>query len=152
MSQEESISEVQAKFEEFISNFKDESGKPKYREAVYLMPDNCETSLVIDFADLYSYNPKLGKATINRPAELIPEYEKSIKQLLMRIDPEYAEQTRVHVKFKNVPNKKKLGEIRSRDIYKLVSIEGVVVKTTPPTSVIDQAAYVCLPDLSLIHI
>ena len=138
--------EIESKFEHFILNFKDESGKPKYREAVYLMPDKCETSLVIDFADLYSYDPDLGRATIDRPAELIPAYERVVKQLLSRVDLEYAEQTRIHVKFKNVPNKKKLGEIRSRDIYKLVSIEGVVVKTTPPTSVIDKAAYVCVPD------
>jgi len=106
-------------------------------------------SLYIDFDKLDKINSELAEFLINKPVESIYNVEESFKDMdtaIGKIQP--------HIRFYNLPDtcKKAIRELRSENIGKLISIEGLVKKNTTVKADIKIAAYQCVKCGAIVRI
>ncbi|MDK6028281.1 minichromosome maintenance protein MCM [Ignisphaera sp. 4213-co] len=127
--------------EEFIKNYKVD-GRPKYRELVRRMILENRFDLEIDFNDIMSYNPKLAELLIRNPENTIKKFSKALRNVIEYEAPEYLEKIyEVIPRFKNLPFVYKIRDIRSDLVNKLIAVEGIVVRASPPKQKIVEAVY-----------
>jgi len=81
-----------------------------------------DKSIVIDFMDLAKYDVELSEQFLNEPYEALRNAELSIDQL------ELPEKKTFNIRFTNLPisQKKHIREVRSIDLFSMITIEGIV--------------------------
>ncbi len=137
-----SVESMEALFTDFLRNFRDEKGRFKYRERVRDMILSESRSLLIDYEDLVSYDPRLADILENSPDEAFQALGESIRALVRDESPEYANKVfkfyaRLSGWIKSIP----IRGIRSEHINKLVMVEGIIVRSTPPRHKLYKAVY-----------
>ena len=136
------VESLEALFTDFLRNFRDERGRFKYRERIRDMILSESKSLLIDYEDLVSYDPRLADILENSPDEAFQALGESIRALVRDENPEYAEKVfkfyaRLSGWVKSIP----IRGIRSEHINKLVMVEGIIVRSTPPRHKLYKAVY-----------
>jgi len=130
----------QEKFQEF---FKIE----KYRNLIKQMAVAEKHSVVIDFLDLSAFDSELAKAVQNNPEKYLGEYAVQALRSQLRIeDKQYAEMTSketFYVRVKGLPDKVSLRTIGAKHIEKLISFDGIVVRSTPVRPLLTEAVFKC---------
>jgi len=129
---------VQEKFEEF---FKQE----KYRNLIKQMAVAGKNSIVVDFLDLSLFDSKLAIELQNNPEKYLQEYMIPALKAQLRIeDKQYAEIVdRLYVRIKGLPEKVSLRAIGAKHIGKLISFDGIVVRSTPVRPLLLEATFKC---------
>ncbi len=142
LTKEEEISSLQALFTDFLRNFRDSKGKFKYRERVREMILRESKSLIIDYEDLISYDPHLADIIEESPDEAFPALSESIRTLVRDENPEYADKVfKFYARLSGWVKSTPIRHIRSEHINKLVMIEGIIVRSTPPRHKLYKATY-----------
>ncbi|AOL15736.1 Minichromosome maintenance protein MCM [Sulfolobus sp. A20] len=119
-------------FIEFLTTYKDEKGKIKYKDKINEMIAYRRKSIVINFSDILSFNEKIAEEIINNTKTVIPILENALYDYISQLDPTYQRDIdKVHVRIINIPRVFELRKIRSSEINKLISVEGILVKVTP---------------------
>ncbi|BBG23958.1 Minichromosome maintenance protein MCM [Sulfuracidifex tepidarius] len=119
-------------FIDFITSFTDRRGERKYVEKINKMIGYRNKSIEVDFNDVLSYSEDLANVMIVDAKHAIPLAERKLFDHIAEIDPDYQlEVNKVHVRLVNVPRSIQLRKIRSDDINKLISVEGILVRATP---------------------
>jgi len=97
-------------------------------------------SLYIDYEILDKKNPELAESLIDAPVKCIFTAEESFREIDTAIGV-----IRPHIRFFNLPDtcKKTIRELRSENIGKFVSIEGLVKKNTTVKADVKIAAFQC---------
>ncbi len=141
----ESVQESpEEKFKEFLRTFKSEDGTEKYRNRLSNIAVSGTRSLIISFEDLISFDSELAKMLIQKPDDLLELFCKSALAQLAIEDPEYAESIdELHVRFRRLPDRVQLRKVGSEYIGKLISLDGIIVRSTPIKSLIVKAAFKC---------
>ncbi len=99
----------------------------------------------IDFNDIISFSDELATYIINEPQTALRAFSQEIQNIVSEIDEEYLNRYQTFIaRFRNVPPTK-LREIRSEHVGKLIAIEGIVVRATPPKQKIVKAVFVHEP-------
>ncbi len=129
-------------FRDFLRMFKDDKGRFKYIERIRDMIINERKSLQIDYEDILRFDPKLIDIIEEAPDEALQAFSKAIKEIVEQEDPEYAEKVerfypRLNGWVKTIP----IRGLRSEHIGKLVAIEGIIVRATPPRQKIYKAVF-----------
>ncbi len=129
-------------FLQFLRTFKDEKGRFKYRERIQEMVRNEKITLQIDYEDLLLYDSRLIKVLEEDPAQALNALSESIRLIVNEEYPEFAKEVRRFYGrltgwVKSVP----IREIKAEHINKLVMVDGIVVKATPPRQKIFKAVY-----------
>lgn len=138
----EEFESLQHRFTDFLKTFKDDEGNFKYEYRIKEMIVNGKRSIVVDYEDLAKYDPKLLEEIINRPDEALHAFSESIKAVVYEFDEEYARSAdRFTPRLNGLPISYTLREISSEHINKLVMIEGILVKATPPKQRLFKAIY-----------
>jgi len=138
----EEIGSLQALFTDFLRNYRDDKGKFKYRERVREMILRESKSLIIDYEDLISYDPHLADIIEESPDEAFPAFSESIRVLVRDEDPEYADKVfKFYARLNGWVKSTPIRHIRSEHINKLVMIEGIIVRSTPPRHKLYKATY-----------
>jgi len=134
-------------FRNFIMSFRDpETKKVKYLEEIKQMILENRNYIEIDFSDIVEYSEELASTLINEPDRALNSLAEAIRQVVELEAPDYLEQHRKFFpRIKNVLNKVRIREIRSIHIGKLVEIEGIVVRATPPKQRIVKAVFIHEP-------
>jgi len=128
--------------ERFLKEFQDEGGSYKYREEIKRMILEERNSIQIDFRDLSSYSYELADYLINRPDEGLKILSKAIKSVVELEDPDYLKKySEFTARLYNVPFVVKLRELRYSHVGKLLTVEGIVVKATPPREKLVEAVF-----------
>ncbi len=129
---------IQEKFEEF---FKQE----KYRNLIKQMALAEKHSITIDFIDLSLFDNKLAIELQNNPEKYLQEYAIPALQAQLRIeDKQYAEIVdRLYVRVKGLPEKVSLRAIGAKHIGKLISFDGIVVRSTPVRPLLLEGVFRC---------
>jgi len=141
--QEERFDEVE-EFLRFIRSFRDEVGDLKYRDRLEQIVASGSRSLIVDFDDLLGFSRELGSRLVKNPRELLPELEKHCRPELAAIDPVYASKLRrFNIRIRGLPEKTSLRTIRTEHLNTLVSIEGIVVRSTPIKSLLLVGRFSC---------
>jgi len=129
---------------EFLKFFKDPlSGKYKYREAIREMIIEGRDYVVIDFNDLLKHDENVANMLINKPDEVIPLFSEAIRRVVELEYPEYLEKVgSFQPRFVNIPNLIKIRELRSDHVGKLIALEGIVVRASPPRQKLVKATFI----------
>ena len=129
-------------FIEFVTTFKDSKNKPIYLNQINEIIAYRKKSFYVNFADLFSYDQNLATLLINSPKEIIPILEKRIYDYIIEKDPQFqSEISNIHLRILNVPRTVELRKIRSSDIGKIISVEGILVKATPVKERLSKAVF-----------
>ena len=132
------------RFENFIKSYRTEDGTYKYRIMLQKLSLTGSKSLVIDFDDLLRFDPELAKKTLENPEEFIESASRAIKNVILIEDPDYAKKIeRFYPRFKNLPEKISLRQIRSHHIGQLVAIDGIITRASEVKPQLIEAVFEC---------
>ncbi|MCH2380668.1 MAG: minichromosome maintenance protein MCM [Nitrososphaerales archaeon] len=129
----------------FIKNFKDKSNVLKYQEALSQMVYHNSKSLIVDYEDLLIFDDDLSTILIERPDEVLSEFNSATYKSLYSVHPEYAESIKndIQVRLRSLPEQVPLRDISSKNLHRLSSVEGLVVRTSELKPLATSAAFAC---------
>lgn len=127
----------QERFQDFLKS-------DKYRQRISQMALAGSTSLVVDFEDLITTDSAWAEALVEKPDEYLSYANQAALAQLKIEEPGYAEGVEaVGVRFRSLLETVPLRTLGSGQIGKLVMLEGIVVRSTPVTPMVIQAAFRC---------
>lgn len=116
----------------------------KYEQALSEMPIKGLKSLIVDFYDLYAFDPDFACDLLANPDDLLPQFNIVAFQKLHVYDRGYAEKIQeVHVRFRVLPSETPLRTIGAIHIGKFLKVNGIIVKTTAVKPLLMKAAFRC---------
>jgi len=129
-------------FIEFLTTFKNTNNQNKYIERINELIAYRKKSLIVEFSDILSFNENLAYEIINNTKIVLPILEGALYDHILQLDPTYQRDIeKVHVRIVGIPRVIELRKIRSTDIDKLITIDGILVKVTPVKERIYKATY-----------
>ncbi len=138
-------SKLYDQFELFLKSITTPDGKYKYREQIAKLASIGKKSIVIDYQDLLKFDPDLAILLVDTPDVAIQELNKAAFDTLKVENPAYAEEIKdeFRVRIRGLSDRLNLRNVSSKYIDKLVSIGGMVVRTSEVMPLIRVAAFVC---------
>ena len=147
-AQSESISKskLQDQVKDFLSQFKDKSDAYKYVDEIDQMMAKKTQYIVVDYNDLVSY-PEIESVFSTDPDEILRAFGGAIKDILKERFPQYAEKIRhdIRVRISNYPSHRSLREVNAEVIGKVISVSGMVVRSSEIKPLAKELVYFC-PD------
>ncbi|MEM1611555.1 MAG: minichromosome maintenance protein MCM [Sulfolobales archaeon] len=135
----ERIEDLLGRFLEFIDSVKDSDGSIKYRKRIREAIAEGLRSVVIDYIDLINFDEELARIVIEDPEKSIKTLSEALTQSAKT---EYVLFTGELIpRFRGLPHSISIREIRNEHVGKLIQVEGIVVKMTPPRQRVVKAAW-----------
>ena len=126
--------------ERFLEFFK----KEKYRQKISQMAITGKESITVDFEELFAFDQRLAERLLEKPDEFLQHADNAAYAQLGIEDSEYAEKIeKVTVRIVELLGKEQLRKLGSKQMGKLVMIEGIVVRATPVRPMVMQASFKC---------
>jgi replicative DNA helicase Mcm len=131
------------RFQDFLRSFRADD-EHKYRKRLGNVALSGSRSIIIDFEDLIAHDADLARTILDKPDEYLEYLDRSAWAQLKIEDPEYAEIIkRLRVRFRKLPEKHSLRKIGSENIGRLLSIDGIIVRSTSVKPLLIKAAFQC---------
>lgn len=142
---QQTTSAIADELELFLRAFK-EDGNYKYFDRINNMMASNSTFIGVDYIDLDKNNPELTKLITDNPDDMFEAFEKAVYSILREIHYDYAQEIKdkIKVRIGNYSVQKGLREISADLINKLISVPGMVVRTSEIKPLAKKLAYVCL--------
>jgi len=133
------------KVKEFLTQYKDPSGSFSYVEQIDQMIVKQTTYIVVDFNDLVSV-PFIETKFRENADEILTAFRKAIFDMLKERNPEYAEKIEhdIRARIANFPGERSLRQINSDVITKMISVSGMVVRSSEVKPLAKELTYKCL--------
>ncbi|KAI3465768.1 hypothetical protein Pfo_022439 [Paulownia fortunei] len=140
-------------FLEFLKTFRvAEDGRggydPYYEAEVEAMRPNESNTMFIDFSHVMRFNDVLQKAISDEFIRFEPYLRNACKRYIMELKPTFIADDNpnkdINVAFYNLPLVKRLRELTTTEIGKLVSVSGVVTRTSEVRPELLQGSFKCL--------
>jgi len=133
------------KVKEFLTQYKDPSGSFSYVEQIDQMVVKQTTYIVVDFNDLVSV-PFIESKFRENADEILTAFRKAIFEMLKERNPEYAEKIEhdIRARIANFPGERSLRQINSDVITKMISVSGMVVRSSEVKPLAKELTYKCL--------
>jgi len=133
------------KVKEFLTQYKDPTGSFSYVEQIDQMVVKQTTYVVVDFNDLVSV-PLIESKFRESADEILAAFRKAIFELLKERNPEYAEKIEhdIRARIANFPDERSLRQINSDVITKMISVSGMVVRSSEVKPLAKELTYKCL--------
>jgi replicative DNA helicase Mcm len=146
LSEQQTAAALANDLEKFLKSFKDRDRNYKYFDKINNMMASGAQSLIVDYIDLDSYNPILAKEITHKPDEYLEAFNEAVLSVLREIHPDYEQEIRekIRVRIGNYTVQKGLREINADLINKLVSISGMVVRSSEVKPLAKKVAYKCM--------
>ncbi|HEU4985201.1 MAG TPA: ATPase, partial [Nitrososphaera sp.] len=130
---------------EFLQAFKDREGNYRYFDRINNMMASGVQSLVVDYIDFDSYSPDLAKQLTHKPDEMLEAFNEAALAILREIHHDYEQEIhdRIKVRIGNYTVQKGLRDINADLIDKLVSVSGMVVRSSEVKPLAKKVAYKC---------
>ena len=118
--------------------------KEKYRQRIAQLSISGKNSIVIDFEELYGFDQALAEMLLKKPEEYLQHAGKGAYEQLRIEDAEYAEKIeKIVIRIVQLLGKEQLRKLGSKQMSKLVMVEGIVVRATPTRPMVLQGAFKC---------
>lgn len=132
-------------FVRFIKNFKDKSQVLKYQKSLSKMVYDNSKSLIVDFEDLLLFDHEISTILIERPDEVLFQFNLAVKESLYSVNSEYTESIKndIQVRIRSLPDQVPLRDVSSKNLHRLISVEGLVVRTSELKPLATKAAFSC---------
>ena len=146
MAEQQTAAALANDLEKFLKSFKDRDSNYKYFDRINNMMASGAQSLMVDYIDLDSYSPVLAKEITHKPDEHLEAFNEAVLVVLREIHPDYEQEIRdkIRVRIGNYTVQKGLREINADLIDKLVSISGMVVRSSEVKPLAKKVAYRCM--------
>jgi len=133
------------KVKEFLTQYKDPTGSFSYVEQIDQMVVKQTTYIIIDFNDLVSV-PLIESKFRESADEILAAFRKAIFEMLKERNPEYAVKIEhdIRARIANFPNERSLRQINSDVITKMISVSGMVVRSSEVKPLAKELTYKCL--------
>src|SRR4030067_1708734 len=124
MAQKQATVDPQERFLEFFK-------KERYRQRIRNMALTGKESITVDFEELYSFDQALAEKLLEKPDEFLQHADHSAYAQLGIEDSESAEKMeKVIVRIVQLLGKEVLRKLGSKQMGKLIMIEGIVIRPT----------------------
>ena len=133
------------KVKEFLTQFKAPTGSFSYVEEIDQMMPKQTKYIVVDFNDLVSV-PFIESKFVENPDEILHAFSKAIYEILKERFPEYAKKIEheIRARIANFPAERSLRQINSEVITKMISVSGMVVRSSEVKPLAKEVTYKCL--------
>ncbi|HEX9678353.1 MAG TPA: minichromosome maintenance protein MCM [Nitrososphaera sp.] len=130
---------------EFLQAFRDKDGKYRYFDRINDMMAQNTQSLSVDYIDFDTYNPDLAKMLTHKPDGMLAAFDEAALSILREIHPDYEQEIRdkIRVRIGNYTVSKGLRDINADLIDKLVSVSGMVVRSSEVKPLAKKVTYKC---------
>jgi len=130
---------------DFLSSYKDQQGRAKYREDASRTISQGRTSLAIDFIDLLTYDKELAGELLAEPDTVLTAFDKAVYQLFTTLNPSLSSQSPLLFKarVKGITEKVPLRDISSAHIDRLIAVGGLVVRASEVRPYLMQGMWRC---------
>jgi len=126
--------------ERFLEFFK----KGKYRQKISQMAITGRESITVDFEELFAFDQRLAERLLEKPDDFLQHADNAVYAQLGIEDAEYAGKIeKVTVRIEKLLGKEPLRKLGSKQMGKLVMVEGIVVRATPVRPMVMNAAFRC---------
>jgi replicative DNA helicase Mcm len=126
--------------ERFLDFFK----KEKYRQRISQLAITGRSSVTIDFDELFGFDQALAELLLGKPEEYLQHAGKAAYEQLRIEEAEYAEKIeKIIIRVVKLLGKEQLRKLGSKQMGKLILVEGIVVRATPVRPMVLQAAFKC---------
>ena len=126
--------------ERFLEFFK----KEKYRQRIAQMAITGRESITIDFEELFGFDQRLAEILLDKPDDYMQHASNAAYGQLGIEDSEYAQKMeKIAVRVVQLLGKEQLRKLGSKQMGKLVMIEGIVVRATPVRPMVMIASFKC---------
>ena len=126
--------------ERFLDFFK----KQKYRKRIRQMALTGKESITVEFEELFAFDQALAERLLEKPDDFLQHANNAAYAQLGIEDQEYAEKMeKITVRITQLLGKEQLRRLGSKQMGKLVMIEGIVVRATPVRPMVMQASFKC---------
>src|SRR5665647_6188 len=126
--------------ERFLEFFK----KEKYRQRISQLAISGKSSITVDFEELYGFDQVLAEQLLKKPDEYLSHAGNGAYAQLRIEDSEHEEKIeKIIVRIVQLLGKEQLRKLGSRQMGKLIMVEGIVVRATPVRPMVLQAAFKC---------
>lgn len=142
----QTTSAIADELESFLRAFKDREGNYKYFDRINNMMASNSTFVVIDYIDLDRNKPELTRSITDTPDEMLDAFNKAVYSILREIHYDYAQEIKdkIKVRIGNYSVQKGLREISADLINKLISVPGMVVRSSEIKPLAKKITYQCL--------
>ena len=143
--QQKTTAALSDEMKEFLQAFKDRDGNYKYFDRINDMMASGTESFVVDYLDLDSFNPTLASDVTRKPDEILEAFNEAVLSLLKEIHPDYEEEIhdKIRIRIGNYTTQKGLREINADIIDKMVSVSGMVVRSSEIKPLAKKISYRC---------
>ncbi|XP_058101042.1 DNA replication licensing factor MCM6 [Magnolia sinica] len=144
-------------FLEFLKSFKADPNSVEafYESEIEAMKSKESTTMFIDFSHVMRFNDLLQKAISEEYLRFEPYLRNACKRFVMEQRPTFIADDNpnkdINVAFYNIPLLKRLRELTTAEIGKLVSVTGVVTRTSEVRPELLQGTFKCLECGSIIR-
>src|ERR1051325_4479937 len=141
----QTTSAIADELETFLRSFKDRHSNYKYFERINNMMASNTTSIVVDYIDLDTNKPELTRQITDAPDEMLEAFNGAVYSILREIHYDYAIEIKdkLRVRIGNYSVQKGLREITADAINTLITVPGMVVRTSEIKPLAKRIAYVC---------
>ena len=137
MSRELTVVDPQERFLEFFK-------REKYRQKISQMTISGKESIIVNFEELFAFDQRLAEKLMEKPDDYLQYADNSAYAQLGIEDVDYSRKIeKLTVRFVNLLGKEHLRKLGSKQMGKLVMIEGIVVRATPVRPMVMNAAFRC---------
>ncbi|MGY5861256.1 MAG: minichromosome maintenance protein MCM [Candidatus Thorarchaeota archaeon] len=136
----------QERFEEFLRTYKDEEGKLAYWSRLQQMSINDETSIVVNFQDLSSFDSMFMTLATEDPVQFLKMIDGALVSVLKIEDPEYVstiDTNLLKARIIDYPEHVPLRTIRSKHIGRLLHISGIMMRASIVKPLLVEAVFRC---------
>nr|XP_043629317.1 DNA replication licensing factor MCM6 [Erigeron canadensis] len=146
---DEKAAKVENIFLEFLKNYRIEGGNSAYYESeIEAMTPNESNTMFIDFSHVMRFNDVLQKAISDEYLRFEPYLKNACKRFVMALKPTFITDDNpnkdINIAFFNLPIIKRLRELSTSEIGRLVSVTGVVTRTSEVRPELLQGTFKCL--------
>ncbi|CAN1225821.1 DNA replication licensing factor MCM6 [Linum grandiflorum] len=148
---DEKAVQVENIFLDFLKSFRPDNyigGGPYYAAEIEAMKASESTTMFIDFSDVMRYNDLLQKAIADEYLRFESYLKNACKRFVTELNPNAVSDdnpnTDINVAFFNIPFSKRLRELTTAEIGKLVSVTGVVTRTSEVRPELLYGTFKCL--------
>ena len=137
MTAKQETIDPQERFLEFLK-------KAKYRQKISQMALSGRESITVDFEEIYAFDMTLAEKLLHKPDEFLQHADNAAYAQLGIEDSETAEKMeKITVRIVQLLGKEALRKLGSKQMGKLIMIEGIVVRATPVRPMVMAASFKC---------
>jgi len=131
------------RFQSFLGSFQTPTGETKYRERFFEIERKGINSLFVDFEDLMITDRSLAENVLERPDEFLPYLDEAALNQFKIYASGAVVPDHIRVRLRDIPQKIPLRKLGAKNISKLTSVEGILVRASSTQLLLTKAIFKC---------